>query len=150
MRSFLKYWLPVLIWLAVIFIDSTDLMSAEHTSRIIGPVLRWLNPGISDAAIAQVQFLVRKAAHLTEYAILAMLAWRAFRRNARLQRKMSILFVVVWCGAILVAVSDEFHQSFVASRTSSARDVMIDSLGAMIGLLFCFIFSRRSGATRST
>ena len=144
MKSFLKNWVPVLLWLAVIFIDSTDLMSAEHTSRIIGPLLRWLNPGISDAAIAQVQFFIRKAAHVTEYAILAMLAWRAFRRNARLRTKMSILFAGVWCAAILVAVSDEFHQSFVASRTSSMRDVMIDGVGALIGLVISWMFAART------
>ena len=53
------------------FFGSTDLMSAEHTSRILTPLLRWWNPDISPAAIAQVHFFVRKAAHLTEYAILA-------------------------------------------------------------------------------
>src|SRR5207302_10580778 len=42
--KFLRYWLPVLIWLVMIFVGSTDLMSTEHTSRIIGPILRWLHP----------------------------------------------------------------------------------------------------------
>ena len=61
------------------FFGSTDLMSAEHTSRILTPLLRWWNPDISPAAIAQVHFFVRKAAHLTEYAILAGLLCRALR-----------------------------------------------------------------------
>lgn len=149
MKFFLKYWLPVLLWLGVIFVGSTDLMSAEHTSRIIGPILRWLKPGISDAAIAQAQFFVRKAAHLTEYAILTLLLWRAFIRNMRLRTKMSILFVLGWGLAIVAAAGDEFHQSFVASRTASVRDVMIDAIGALFGLLIGSVFTRQ-GAKSST
>jgi VanZ family protein len=153
LRPFLKYWLPVLLWLGVIFIGSTDLMSAEHTSRIIGPILRWLRPGISDLAIARVQFFVRKTAHLTEYAILALLLWRAFIRNTRLRTKMSILFIFGWSLAIVAAASDEFHQSFVASRTASLRDVMIDAVGALVGLLIGSVFTRNgkveSGEQRS-
>jgi VanZ family protein len=143
MRPFLRYWLPVLLWLGVIFIGSTDLMSAEHTSRIIGPILRWLKPGISDAAIAHAQFFVRKTAHLSEYAILALLLWRAFIRNTRLRTKMSILFILGWGLAIVAAASDEFHQSFVASRTASIRDVMIDAVGALFGLLIGSVFARK-------
>jgi VanZ family protein len=143
MRSFLKYWLPIVIWSAVIFIGSTDLMSAEHTSRIIAPLLRWLNPEISAEAIAEVQFCVRKAAHLTEYAILAMLLWRSLRLGTNLQMKMSILFITVWMGCAILAATDEFHQSFVPSRTASPIDVMIDICGALIGLTICWAFSMR-------
>src|SRR5207253_1241291 len=74
---FLRYWLPIIIWLALIFIGSTDLMSAEHTSRIIGPLLHWLFPTISPSTVLRVQFLMRKFAHVSEYAILAVLLYRA-------------------------------------------------------------------------
>ena len=77
-REIIKAWLPVFLWMALMFFGSTDLMSAEHTSRILTPLLRWWNPDISPAAIAQVHFFVRKAAHLTEYAILAVLALSRF------------------------------------------------------------------------
>jgi hypothetical protein len=68
MRRFLKNWLPVLLWLGVIFLGSTDLMSAEHTSRFIVPFLRWLKPDISPESLASIHFIVRKGAHLSEYA----------------------------------------------------------------------------------
>jgi VanZ family protein len=142
-NAFIKYWLPVLLWLALIFIGSTDLMSAEHTSRIIGPILRWFNPGVSAETIARVQFFVRKVGHLTEYAILAILIWRAFRRGSSWHLKMSILFVLALFGCAILAATDEFHQSFVPSRTSSPRDVMIDILGALIGLTICIAVARR-------
>jgi VanZ family protein len=174
MQPLLKYWLPVLVWLCLIFIGSTDLMSAEQTSRIIRPLLRWLRPAISMETIAQVQFVVRKCAHLTEYAILAILLWRAIYRGMKMSpnpakpgssfgtkpvintsvqtegagrsslvdstgclwvRSRSILAVSVWVMATLVAATDEFHQSFVLSRTASVIDVMIDSIGAIFGLL---------------
>jgi VanZ family protein len=139
-RSVVKYWLPVLLWMVFIFIGSTDLMSAEHTSRFIGPFLRWFAPAMTDATIASVQLVVRKCAHLTEYAILAALLYRAFRQSiARFWRAAFLAFVI----AAVYASLDEFHQSFVASRTGSPWDVLIDCLGAVIGLAAWQAFSRR-------
>ena len=111
-----------------IFIGSTDLLSAEHTSRYIGPFLRWFAPNISDATIASVQMVVRKCAHLGEYAILAALLYRALRQYRA--RMFAIAFII----AALYAALDEFHQSFVATRTASPWDVLIDCVGAVIGL----------------
>src|SRR5690349_15241729 len=79
-RRHLLAWLPVVLWLALIFTFSTDAGSSKRTSRIIGPLLRWLHPGVSEETINTVQTVVRKGAHLTEYAILAALIWRALRR----------------------------------------------------------------------
>src|SRR5436190_12908359 len=138
--SFLKYWLPVLAWMIFIFIGSTDLLSAEHTSRFIGPFLRWLAPDVSDATIASIQLIVRKCAHLTEYAVLAALLCRALRQ--RLQSGALII-------AALYAALDEFHQSFVSSRTASAWDVLVDWVGALIGvLLFGALVRRRNRKSR--
>src|SRR5436190_12659513 len=136
--SFLKYWLPVLAWMVFIFIGSTNLLSAEHTSRFIGPFLRWWAPGVTDATIASVQLIVRKCAHLTEYAILAALFYRALR----LHRARVLGAAFVFAG--LYAALDEFHQSFVASRTGAASDVMIDCAGAMIGLVIYRLINRES------
>jgi VanZ family protein len=131
-RTFAKSWLPVLAWMFFIFIGSTDLLSAEHTSRFIGPFLRWFAPNVSDASIASVQLVVRKGAHLTEYAILALLIYRALRR-----------FAPALMVAGIYAALDEFHQSFVASRTASPWDVAIDCLGAFLGLCFWRFFRNR-------
>jgi VanZ family protein len=141
MKSFLKYWLPPFIWLAVIFVGSTEVMSAEQTSRFLVPFLRWLDPQISFATIAAIHFALRKLGHLTEYAIFAALLWRALRRGTRLQAKMSVLFLLAWLAAAIFAVFDEFHQSFVPSRTASPIDMMIDIFGAMIGLIICMMFA---------
>lgn len=139
-RRLLKYWLPVLLWMIFIFIGSTDLMSAEHTSRFIGPFLRWVAPDISTATIASIQLVVRKCAHLTEYAILAALLYRAFRQDRNNFWRAAALALVV---AAIYASLDEFHQSFVPSRTGTAWDVMIDTCGAVIGLAICIALRRK-------
>lgn len=131
-RKVLKYWLPVLLWTIFIFVGSTDLMSAEHTSRFIGPFLRWFSPDVSEATVALVQLVVRKGAHLTEYAILASLLYRAFRQGRDLFGRAAAfsLFIAAVCAAL-----DEFHQSFVSTRTASPFDVAIDIAGAVAGAL---------------
>jgi VanZ family protein len=143
MQVFLKYWLPLLIWLGVIFVGSTDLMSAQHTSRFIVPFLRWLNPHISSAAINTIHTAIRKVGHVSEYAILALLLWRALRSGSALRAKMSMLFGTVLLGCAVFAASDEFHQSFVKSRTPSVRDVVLDIAGALFGLLIGMTFAHR-------
>jgi VanZ family protein len=125
----------------VIFIDSTDLMSAEHTSRFIVPFLRWLKPDISPGSLSAIHFIIRKCAHLSEYAILALLLLRASTYLTNLKRT-AILCASVWAACVLVAVTDEFHQTFVASRTPSVADVMIDSAGAVLGLVIGAVFAR--------
>jgi VanZ family protein len=141
MRSFLKYWLPPFIWLGVIFVGSTDVMSAEQTSRFVVPFLRWLKPDISIETLVFIHFLIRKLGHLTEYAILAMLLWRGVYRGMNLRMKISVLFLLAWLAAAIFAATDEFHQSFVPSRTASPIDMMIDIRGAMIGLIICMMFA---------
>ena len=79
-RSFVRYWLPAIAWMIIIFSASTDVMSSQHTSRVIGPILRWVFPGISEETVSRVQLVVRKCGHLTEYAVLAWLLWRAWRK----------------------------------------------------------------------
>jgi hypothetical protein len=143
MSRFLKYWLPLLIWLGVIFVGSTNLMSAEHTSRLIVPILLWLRPGMSPKTIWIILVIMRKCAHVSEYAILALLLWRALRSGPTLRTKLPTLFSAVLLACAVFAASDEFHQSFVKSRTPSVGDVLLDVMGALFGLLICASFARR-------
>jgi VanZ family protein len=142
MKSFLKYWLPVLIWLCLIFVGSTGVLSAEQTSRFLVPFLRWLKPEISLAAITAIQLGIRKVGHLTEYAILSALLWRAMRSTVISTKAVAIAGLALVMSAIFAA-SDEFHQSFVPSRTATLGDVMIDICGALVGLMICWLFASR-------
>ena len=124
---------PVIAWMCFIFFASTNSFSAANTSRIIRPLLLWLFPRISEAAIDEVHFLVRKAAHFTEYALLALLAVRAFRTSLRasLSRRW---WLASFALVAVVALSDEYHQSFVPSRTASIYDSLLDMTGGATAL----------------
>jgi VanZ family protein len=143
MKSFLKYWLPLLIWIGVIFVGSTSVMSAEHTSRYIVPFLLWLKPGMSPTAIWTTLVVARKCVHVTEYAVLALLLWRALRSVPALRTKTLMIFGATLLGCALFAATDEFHQTFIKSRTPSVRDVLLDVAGALLGLLIAVSFARR-------
>ncbi len=126
--------------MAVIFAGSTDLMSAEHTSRIIVSLLRWFFPTISPLTLVRAEFFLRKAAHVSEYAVLAVLLYRAFVHTVfQSRRALSAGVVLLSCAAY--AASDEFHQSFVPSRTATLRDVMIDVGGATFAVLLYWLIA---------
>jgi len=136
--------MPVLLWTMIIFSASSDQMSFSHSSRVIAPILHWLFPQMSDQSIHAAVFAVRKLAHVTEYAILALLVWRALREpNAtksagwlRARAGYALLFVALY------ATSDEIHQAFVPTRQASVWDVLLDTLGGAFGLLFLWIIGR--------
>jgi hypothetical protein len=81
----LKYWLPPLVWMAAIFTGSSDAKSSQHSSRFVEPILHWLFPHMTQPHIEQIHYDFRKFCHLTEYAILALLLWRAIRQDVRKQ-----------------------------------------------------------------
>ena len=143
MRRFLPDWMPAIAWMALIFLGSTDVLAAENTSRFLLPVLRWLDPGISWAAVDMIHTVIRKLSHVMEYAILAILLWRALGGSNAFKRRIWILFALVWCACAIFAASDEFHQSFIPSRMPSVHDVMIDACGALLGLSICWFFAGR-------
>jgi VanZ family protein len=96
-------WLPVVLWAGLIFGFSS---------------IPSLNSGLGD-----LDYVLRKGAHMTEYAMLALLLWRAVRDEA-----------VAFFATLLYAVSDELHQTFVRGRHGSPKDVAFDATGAFLGL----------------
>src|SRR5438552_18882821 len=133
--------MPVIAWMVLMFAGSTDALSAAHTSRFLIPFLRWLDPQISLQAILAIHFTLRKVGHFTEYAILAALLWRALRGTFSAINKATLTSCAFLVAAAF-AMSDEYHQSFVPTRTASAHDVMIDCIGALVAVLLCTLFTR--------
>lgn len=126
----LKYWLPPAIWMAAIITFSSDVGSGEHTGHWLLPFLRILAPWATETQLEALHWLLRKAGHITEYAVLTALWHRAFRRarHATPRGAAAIAFAI----SVAWAVLDEIRQSFVPSRTASAMDVATDSVGALI------------------
>lgn len=143
-RAFLKYWLPVLAWMALIFTGSSDAKSYQHSSLFVEPLLHWLFPHMPQTQVDEIHLLIRKCGHLTEYAVLALLLWRALRKPVRndprpwnwREARLALLLVMLY------AATDEFHQLFVPTRTSLVSDVMIDTVGGAAGLFALWILGR--------
>ncbi|HEX5222044.1 MAG TPA: VanZ family protein [Verrucomicrobiae bacterium] len=143
LKSFLKYWLPVVICMAVIFSASGDTKSASRSSRLIEPFIRWFFPDASQDQIWPIVMVVRKCAHLTEYAVLALLLWHAFRGLSKQAEGWSWrVAACAWLGVVLYAITDEVHQAFVPNRMGSPWDVLLDSIGGAAGLLALWAFGR--------
>lgn len=124
---------PLVAWTCFVLYASSGNFSAPNTSRIIRPLLLWLFPDISDASLVYVHFLIRKGAHFSEYALLALLAARAFRTSHRekLRRRWWLAaFGFVAC----VALTDEYHQSFLPTRTGTIYDSLLDMTGGAVAL----------------
>ena len=125
---------PLVLWATLIFIGSSSLLSATHTSLFLVRPLHWLFPNASDATLGTLHFVLRKAGHFSEYAILALLAARAFRNSSRALLRSRWFWVSLFV-VVAYSLSDEFHQSFVPSRTGSIYDSIIDSLGGLTALV---------------
>ena len=123
-------WLPPVLWTVVVLAFSTAPFGADNTGSVLSPLLAWLLPWLTPRAVDVVHGLLRKTAHLTEYAVLTALWFRAFARS-EVTRPGPAAWLALAI-AVAVAIVDEAHQSTVPNRTGSARDVALDTLGALL------------------
>ena len=137
-------WMLIIYWCGLIF--SMSCQKANKSNGTSGGVCNFIaRVFISDfeempeteqeEIIENMQFVVRKTAHFTAYGILGGLVALAFRRKTFKKR-----FLISLGLSFLYACSDEIHQLFVKGRSGEFRDVLIDSSGAIVGILFvCLI-----------
>lgn len=141
---FWRYWLPVIVWMALIFSASADAASGARSSRIIEPIIRWVKPDISRETLWTIVVVIRKTAHVLEYAVLAMLLWRARRKPALAKGQpwdwSHAAFAIAV--AALYALTDEIHQSLVPNRGASFGDVCLDTAGAVFGVAVVWVLVR--------
>ena len=138
-----KIWLPAMAWAGVISILSTDLFSSDHTSAFIIPLLRWLFPHAGAETLELMHAVVRKTAHVTEYFIFSIFLMVGLRGKDRVWKlRWAIWAVIIAAG---YASLDEFHQSFVASRTASPWDALLDTTGAAAAQVVLWLWHLRKG-----
>ena len=146
----LKAWIAAILWLIVICIESTAYLSAHNTSRLIFPVLHYLF-GMSWEAFQPWHFLMRKGGHVFGYGLLSILLFRAWRET--LPVAGNPFWTFRWAnisvlGTALVASLDEWHQSFLPSRTGTVHDVILDTCAGIGAQILLFVLAYRQSATR--
>jgi VanZ family protein len=139
----IKHWWPVIVWMSLIFFFSTDLFSGTNTTSFLQPILSSLLPDVTADQIETIHLIIRKLGHWGEYFILAILNIRALHAELPAQSSIRRAASAIAIAAIYAA-SDEWHQSFVPSRSASVVDVLIDCFGATCGA-FWFAWHRRAG-----
>jgi len=145
-----QVWLPVLCGLTVICFESTAMMGSNNTGRWLTDIWpKSLGPANSPF-FGVVHHLLRKLGHFTGYGALSLLLRRAWYHSVRTylkmigRRLMFAAFALSVSFTFLVGCLDEWHQSFIPNRTSSGRDVLIDTGGALLfNLIFWFVCARR-------
>ena len=130
-------WLLVIGWMILIFVFSRQPgeVSSENNKFVI-QVFRLLGIDLNSILGTLSDFIVRKAAHFTEYFILYMLLYRAINTKTNWNISVFIWSLVI---VFLYACSDEFHQAFVPGRGPAFRDVMVDTCGGLTAFLFLYI-----------
>jgi VanZ family protein len=142
----LEYWAPLLVWILIIFMFSTDAFSFNETSKIIVPILTFFFPHLTLQQLNLWHGVIRKLGHITEYFILALFAYRSIRHeqpDAAQAKLMTIMFIA------FAAAFDEIHQRFTAFRTPSPVDVGYDCLGAVCALWLITTYETWRLRTRS-
>lgn len=141
-KQLVRTWIAALLWIALIAIESTDWLSSEHTSRFLYPLLHFLM-GLDLARFEVVHHYIRKCGHFVGYFTLSFFLFRAWRATLRLPwaprwtlRWATIAFFM----SVLVASLDEWHQTFIPSRTGAFSDVVLDSFAALTAQLLIFLF----------
>jgi VanZ family protein len=143
LRRFLD-WLPAALSVLVIAMESTATMSADNTSRVLYPLWVKLFGPLSTAEWAQIHHYIRKTGHFVGYGGVSLAFFYSWRQTLyhmavkhwTLWRRASVLAVVC---TLIIASLDEFHQSFIPSRTSSPIDVCIDLSGAITAQLLLLL-----------
>lgn len=122
-----------IVWLALILFLGTASFGPQQTQHHLMPPLGTLAPWLSVSALAAIHMVLRKGSHVMEYAILAVLWFRAFRYRRRLGVGKASWAALALC--LACAIVDEVHQASVPGRHGGVEDVVLDSLGAVAALL---------------
>ncbi|HLC43488.1 MAG TPA: VanZ family protein [Methylomirabilota bacterium] len=128
----LRFWLPPILWMGLVFLGSEAFLSEFNTARALTPIFRAILPGAAPETLLLAHALIRKLGHLIEYAILALLWYRAFHGGAQWASARSAWWAFTISAAY--AVLDETHQAWTGVRGGNALDVLLDSVGSSLAL----------------
>lgn len=132
---------PLAVWIVVVFAMSSSSASMAETSRFIGPLIRWIYPDISPETLKVIHVGVRKLAHIFEYAVLGFLSVRAFSMVAG-YRLGNWRYLIAIIPVVLVAMADEYRQSFDVTRMGTIEDAILDIASGMLAIALLWMMRR--------
>ena len=146
-----RAWWPAIVWMVLIALESTDFCSSQNTGSVLYAILKYLFGHIDLGKFLVFHHYLRKTGHFVGYGMLSILLLRGWRatlvRNRAWRWRPSWLS---WLGTVFVAAMDEWHQSYIPSRTGSIWDVVLDSAAGAAFLLAAYFWLRRTAIAEST
>ena len=158
-KIFARNWWPVLVWLGIIRLESTQMASSTNTWGLLYAVLSRVAPHIDPYLVGSLNEVLRKTGHFFGYGILGVLVFYALRNTNRgwltplLLRRWGLYLHDLWrmewallgmMVALMTASFDEIHQSFIPSRTGRWQDVVLDLCGAAVLQIIVYAYSLRA------
>jgi VanZ family protein len=146
-RFWISAWWPVALGIAVIAIESTAWFGADHTSHPLRVLWQAIFGHVTDHRWEVIHHYMRKSGHFLGYGLIG-LAWLRAWRMSLPGATFLIDLALSMAGTVLIATSDEFHQSFLPNRTASPRDVLLDCTGAFVLQMLFYALLRVSAPHR--
>jgi VanZ family protein len=137
-----------MVWVGLIAFESTGFFSSQKTGTMLYTLLTHLLGKIDFYRFLVFHHYLRKTGHVVGYGMLGILllrGWRATLDQDHVQLGRTVL--LAWLGTAFVASMDEWHQSYIPSRTGTWRDAVLDSVAGFVFLLVAYLWLRRSNAS---
>jgi VanZ family protein len=134
-------WLPVVLGIAMIMVESTEWMGADYTTHPLRTFFEAIFGRVTDAHWNTIHHIIRKSGHFVGYGLIGLAWLRAWWMTMPHSRFLTDAFLAL-LGTAAIATADEYHQSFLSNRTSSPWDVLIDCSGAIVLQIVVYIFMR--------
>lgn len=144
-----REWTAAILWLILIAIESTPWLSAQNTAHALYQLLVSFFGPVSASGVSVANAVLRKVGHVVGYGILSWLLFRAWRATLGSYRAVAWALpwsVIAFFMTAAVASLDEWHQTFLPSRTGALHDVILDSASALAVQILLFLILRKRGA----
>lgn len=141
-------WILIFVWMITIFMFSAqngDESSELSQGFLRAFILRFTPDNISEDIVNMMEYIIRKCAHMTEYAVFGILIFCQIKLYRLFEKEWNRIVMAVIC-VMIYASTDEIHQLFVGGRSGRFTDVLIDTAGGFIGIMAAaFIAARHQG-----
>jgi VanZ family protein len=142
--NLLRAWWPAVVWIGLIVLESTDSFSGQNTGSVLYTILTHIFGPIDINKFDIFHHYLRKTGHFVGYGMLGLLLLRGWWATlGRVQDLLLRAVLLSWLGTTLVAAMDEWHQTFIPSRTGTIRDVGLDTAASIAFLVVAYLWLRR-------